>query len=182
MMRLAIRQHQILRDGDFLKRKLDWNRGTCAALVIAFAGSMANAEDSPPAPSIGDVQSIVVTSKKLSVETLIDRKVYSVTEDVQRDFGSLSDILNVIPSVDVDPDGIVSLRGDTNVLILIDGKPSTQFSGSAVGDNLQSIPAADIERIEVLTTPPAQFKADGAARQGGATAPHRARLRDNGIR
>lgn len=124
---------------------------------------MANAEDSPPAPSIGDVQSIVVTSKKLSVETLIDRKVYSVTEDIQRDFGSLSDILNVIPSVDVDPDGIVSLRGDTNVLILIDGKPSTQFSGPAAGDNLQSIPAADIERIEVLTTPPAQFKADGAA-------------------
>jgi outer membrane receptor protein involved in Fe transport len=55
------------------------------------------------------------------------------------------------------------LRGDTNVLILIDGKPSTQFSGSAAGDNLQSFPAADIERIEVLTTPPAQFKADGAA-------------------
>jgi outer membrane receptor for ferrienterochelin and colicin len=63
----------------------------------------------------------------------------------------------------VDSDGIVSLRGDINVLILIDGKPSTQFSGAKAGDNLQSIPAADIERIEVLTTPPAQFKADGAA-------------------
>jgi outer membrane receptor protein involved in Fe transport len=69
----------------------------------------------------------------------------------------------VIPSIDVDNTGIVSLRGDINVLILIDGKPSTQFSGSAAGDNLQSIPAADIERIEVLTNPPAQFKADGAA-------------------
>jgi outer membrane receptor protein involved in Fe transport len=65
--------------------------------------------------------------------------------------------------VDVDPDGNVSLRGDSNVLILIDGKPSTQFSGSAAGDNLQSIPAKDIERIEVITTPPAQFKADGTA-------------------
>src|SRR5205807_753263 len=53
--------------------------------------------------------------------------------------------------------------GDINVLILIDGRPSTQFSGAKAGDNLQSIPAADIERIEVLTTPPAQFKADGAA-------------------
>ena len=131
-------------------------------LVIAFAIPAANADDTSPPPA-ADVQSIVVTSKKLSVETLIDRKVYSVTEDVQRDFGSLSDILNVIPSIDVDSSGIVSLRGDTNVLILIDGKPSTQFSGSAAGDNLQSIPAADIERIEVLTTPPAQFKADGAA-------------------
>jgi outer membrane receptor for ferrienterochelin and colicin len=60
--------------------------------------------------------------------------------------------------LDVDPDGKVSLRGDTNVVILIDGKPSTQFAGSAAGDNLQSIPAKDIERIEVLTTPPAQFR------------------------
>jgi len=109
------------------------------------------------------LESVVVTTKKLAVETLIDRKVYSVTADVQAAFGSVGDVLSAIPSVDVDPDGKVSLRGDSNVLILIDGKPSTQFSGSAAGDNLQSIPAKDIERIEVLTTPPAQFKADGAA-------------------
>jgi outer membrane receptor for ferrienterochelin and colicin len=71
------------------------------------------------------VQSIVVTAHKLAVETLIDRKVYSVTDDVQASFGTLSDVLSAIPSVDVDPDGNVSLRGDSNVLILIDGKPST---------------------------------------------------------
>jgi len=75
----------------------------------------------------------------------------------------LSDVLNAIPSIDVDPDGIVSLRGDSNVLILVDGKPSPQFSGPAAGDNIQSLSAMDIERIEVMTTPPAQFKADGAA-------------------
>ena len=157
--------------GLFLKRRHHWSRRASGphirraiglSLLIAFTSS-ANAQESPPTPAAAEVESIVVRSKRLSVETLIDRKVYSVTEDVQRDFGSLSDILNVIPSIDVDADGIVSLRGDTNVLILIDGKPSTQFSGSAAGDNLQSIPAADIERIEVLTTPPAQFKADGAA-------------------
>src|SRR5882762_6062427 len=134
------------------------------AFAIASAASVAEAADesSPPAP-VASMEAIVVTGQKLSVETLIDRKVYSVTSDVQSTFGTLSDILSVIPSVDVDPDGIVSLRGDSNVLILIDGKPSTQFSGSAAGDNLQSIPAKDIERIEVMTTPPAQFKADGAA-------------------
>ncbi len=55
------------------------------------------------------------------------------------------------------------MRGDSNVLILIDGKPSPQFFGTAAGDNIQLLPAADIERIEVMTTPPAQFKADGAA-------------------
>jgi outer membrane receptor protein involved in Fe transport len=63
----------------------------------------------------------------------------------------------------VDPDGIVSLRGDTNVLILIDGKPATQLQGANAGDVLQSMSASDIERIEILTTPPAQFKAEGAA-------------------
>ena len=144
-------------------------RGACApaiglALMYVFAYACpAEAEDAaPPAPA-PEVETIVVTSEKLNVETLIDRKVYSVASDVQSTFGSLSDILSIIPSVDVDPDGLVSLRGDSNVLILIDGKPSTQFSGPSAGDNLQSIPANDIERIEVLTTPPAQFKAEGAA-------------------
>ena len=105
----------------------------------------------------------MVTGDKLSVQTLVDRKVYSVSTDVQTTFGTLSDILGVIPSVDVDGDGVVSLRGDTHVLILIDGRPSTQFAGASAGDNLQSISAADVERIEILTTPPAQFKAEGAA-------------------
>jgi outer membrane receptor protein involved in Fe transport len=128
-----------------------------------MASSMAEATDEPP-PAPGDtLDAIVVKSEKLSVETLIDRKVYSVTSDAQSSFGSLSDILSVIPSVDVDPTGIVSLRGDSKVLILIDGKPSSQFAGSSAGDNLQSIPARDIERIEVLTTPPAEFKAEGVA-------------------
>jgi outer membrane receptor protein involved in Fe transport len=131
-------------------------------IALGFAHSSCKAEDAPPVPP-ESIETIVVKSEKLNVETLIDRKVYSVASDAQSTFGTLSDILNIIPSVDVDPDGIVSLRGDTKVLILIDGKPSSQFAGSAAGDNLQSIPAEDIERIEVLTTPPAQFKADGAA-------------------
>src|SRR4029077_4087899 len=109
------------------------------------------------------METVVVQGQKLTVETRIDRKIYTVPEDAQSALGTLSDLLNVIPSVDVDPDGAVSLRGDTNVLILIDGKPATQLQGSKAGDNLQSISAREIERIEVLTTPPAQFKAEGAA-------------------
>jgi outer membrane receptor protein involved in Fe transport len=144
------------------RRLSDWT--SCAvSAVILVAGSTAQAADaSPPAPA-ASMEPVVVTARKLEVETLIDRKVYSVTSDVQSSFGTLSDVLSVIPSVDVDADGIVSLRGDTNVLILVDGKPSTQFSGAAAGDNLQSFPAKDIERIEILTTPPPEFKADGTA-------------------
>jgi outer membrane receptor protein involved in Fe transport len=131
-------------------------------LAVLMAPALAAAENPPPTAE-SSVDTIVVQGQKLNVESKIDRKVYSVTDDVQTTVGTLSDILSVIPSVDVDPDGIVSLRGDTNVLILIDGKPATQLQGSKSGDNLQSISARDIERIEILTTPPAQFKAEGAA-------------------
>jgi outer membrane cobalamin receptor len=123
--------------------------------IAAFAAS--------PDTSSTPMETVVVEGQKLNVETRIDRKIYSVPEDAQTTLGTLSDLLNVIPSVDVDPDGAVSLRGDTHVLILIDGKPATQLQGSKAGDNLQSIPATDIERLEVLTTPPPQFKAEGAA-------------------
>src|SRR5215471_11094329 len=130
--------------------------GPLALLPIA---AFAAAGDNSSMP----LETVVVQGQKLNVETKIDRKVYTVPEDAQGTLGTLSDILNVIPSVDVDPDGIVSLRGDTNVLILIDGKPATQLQGANAGDVLQSISASDIERIEILTTPPAQFKAEGAA-------------------
>jgi len=134
-----------------------------ALLALLGAAPAARPADPATANAPGALETIVVAAPKLAVENRIDRKVYNVTADVQSTFGSLGDILNAIPSIDVDPDGIVSLRGDSNVLVLIDGKPSTQLSGSAAGDNLQSIAAADIERIEVMTTPPAQFKAEGAA-------------------
>jgi outer membrane receptor protein involved in Fe transport len=130
--------------------------GALLALVLIAAPAAGNDSAQP-------AETIVVQGRKLNVETKIDRKVYSVPEDALGTLGTLSDILNVIPSVDVDPDGGVSLRGDSNVLILIDGKPATQLQGSKAGDNLQSIPASDVERIEILTTPPAQFKAEGAA-------------------
>lgn len=136
--------------------------GRALALVPALASAAVGAADGPPAP-VSPVQTVVVEAQKLNVETRIDRKIYTVTDDAQSTFGTVSDVLSNIPSVDIDPDGVVSLRGDSNVLILIDGKPSTLFQGSAAGDNLQSIPASEIERIEVLTTPPPQFKAEGAA-------------------
>src|SRR5579859_6235173 len=110
-------------------------------------------------------QSIEITSQKLPVQNLLDRKVYSVIEDLQSVTGSAADILDRIPSVEVDGDGNVALRGDTNVLILVDGKPVAQLTGSTAGTWLQQFPANDIEKIEVMNTPPAQYKVDGS---GGA--------------
>src|SRR5579859_4848697 len=126
-------------------------------LFFACCGGFARGEE----PS----QSIDVTAQKMPVQTLIDRKVYSVTEDLQSVTGSAADILDRIPSVEVDGDGNLTLRGDTNVLILVDGKPVAQLTGSTAGTWLQQFPANDIEKIEVMNTPPAQYKVDGS---GGA--------------
>lgn len=138
-----------------------------ASVCIVLAGSVASAAalaaDPPSPPPPPPATAVVVTADRLAVETRIDRTVYSISTDAQSVFGTVSDVLAVIPSIDVDAEGTVSLRGDSNVLILIDGRPAAQLSGSGAGDSLQSIPAQDIERIEVITTPPAQFKADGAS-------------------
>jgi outer membrane receptor for ferrienterochelin and colicin len=131
--------------------------------VLTVAPGAFGATESTPPPTGNSTDTIVVQGQKFNVESRIDRKIYTVPEEAQTELGALSDVLSEIPSIDVDPDGVVSLRGDTNVLILIDGKPATQLQGSKSGENLQSISAKDIERIEVLTTPPAQYKAEGAA-------------------
>ena len=143
-----------------VRLRITW-RALFAVLELTTSASLA--AESPPAPQADSLETIVVQGQKLDIETKIDRKIYTIPADAQSALGNLSDILNVIPSIDVDPTGILSLRGDTNVLVLINGKPATQLQGSKAGDNLQSMSARDIDRIEVLTTPPAQFKAEGAA-------------------
>jgi outer membrane receptor protein involved in Fe transport len=71
-------------------------------------------------------------------------------------------VLRNVPSVDVDAAGNVSLRGDTNVQVLIDGKSSAQMSPSTRADALRSLPASGVESIEVITNPSARYKADGS--------------------
>ena len=105
---------------------------------------------------------LVVTSAKPREQILIDRKVYSITADLQSTTGSLADVLTAIPAIEVDSEGGVALRGSTNVLILVDGRPSAQLSGPMSGANLQQIAASDIDRIEVMANPPPQYKAEGA--------------------
>jgi len=116
----------------------------------------------PPPPVDTPVQSVVVTVRKPEVQTLIDRKVYTIGADLQGTTGSAADVLNNLPSVEVDADGALSLRGDTGVTILVDGRPSAQLSGPAAGLGLLQFPASAIDRIEVMTSPPPQYKADGS--------------------
>lgn len=130
-----------------------------AAPVAAYADEPAK----PAAPPSTDVSGVVVQAQKPAVTTSIDRRSYSVSGDLQTQSGSVADALRNVPSVEVDIQGNVSLRGDSNVTILIDGKPSTQFQGDNRGQALQQLPAGQIERVEVITNPSAEFSADGSA-------------------
>ncbi|MBK8713016.1 MAG: TonB-dependent receptor [Niastella sp.] len=105
---------------------------------------------------------VVITSTKTTLNTAIDRKVYNVDQDIMSKSGAASDILKNIPSVEVDIDGQVSLRGSSNVMILINGKLSP-LMGKTRAEVLQSLPANSIERIEVITNPSARYRPDGTS-------------------
>jgi outer membrane receptor protein involved in Fe transport len=105
---------------------------------------------------------VVVTGKKSMLRTSIDRKVYQVSQDLMSKSGSASDILKNIPSVEIDIEGNVNLRGSGEVMILINGRPSP-LMGKNRAEVLQQLPANSIERIEVITNPSARFRPDGTS-------------------
>ncbi len=112
-------------------------------------------------PDNGDGAGPVVTVAAERPSNRIDRQVYEMKNDISTTNSSAADALNNIPSVTVDPDGSVTLRGSSNVQILIDGKPSAMLQGDARGAALNALPAHDIESIEVINNPGAQFGNEG---------------------
>ncbi|MCX7880491.1 MAG: TonB-dependent receptor [Ignavibacteria bacterium] len=105
---------------------------------------------------------VEVTATKDIVSYEIDRRIYDVSRDLANVSGTALDVLSNVPSVSVDIEGNVSLRGSGNVQILIDGKPSSLL-GFDRGTVLEQIPADNIERIEIITNPSAKFDPDGVA-------------------
>jgi outer membrane receptor protein involved in Fe transport len=113
-----------------------------------------------PAGTVGE---IVVEGAPPPVRVDSEKKSYSLTSDLQATTGSVSDALRNVPSVEVDVQGNLSLRGDPNVTIMIDGKPSGMFKGEGRAQALQSLPADQIERVEVITNPSAAYSPEGTA-------------------
>jgi outer membrane receptor protein involved in Fe transport len=138
-------------------------------LVLAqTAPAPAPAQASKPAPgkpadAPTAVEGVTVTSDSTAMRTSIDRRSYSVANDLTAKTSSIADALRNIPSVEVDVQGNVSLRGDPNVTIMIDGKPSSMFNGDGKADALQQMPADQIDRVEVMTNPSAAYRPDGTA-------------------
>lgn len=106
---------------------------------------------------------VVIEGRKSTFAAKLDRKVFNVGEDLMSSAGSVSDMLQNIPTVDVDMDGAISLRGKSNVTVLINGKPSAMMNEKTRGDALNQLSASSIERIEVITNPSAEYKPDGTS-------------------
>jgi len=106
------------------------------------------------------LEEVVITSERPMMEMGIDKKVFNVDKNITSTGGSATDVLQNVPSVSVDVDGAVSLRGKSNVTILIDGKPATLLGGDEQ-TALQSLPASSIDQVEVITNPSAKYDATG---------------------
>lgn len=109
-----------------------------------------------------NLDEVVVQAEKSTMEIALDKKVFNVGKDLGNAGGTAVDILANIPSVSLDVEGNVKLRGSSNVRILVDGKPSgmVSFRGSA---GLQQLQSNQIERVEVITNPSARYEAEGMA-------------------
>ena len=112
------------------------------------------------ASSSKTLDEVVVQAEKSSMELSLDKKIFNVGKDLSNAGGTAIDILSNIPSVSVDTEGNVKLRGSDGVRILIDGKPSglVSFKGGA---GLQQLQGNQIEKVEIITNPSARYEAEG---------------------
>jgi outer membrane receptor protein involved in Fe transport len=109
-----------------------------------------------------ELGNVLVTGQKEMIINNLDKKVINVEKDLTSTGGSAVDVVGNIPSITVDLDGNVSFRGNQNITILIDGKPSA-LVGASNSDILNSIPASSIESIELVTNPSARYDPDGSS-------------------
>jgi len=160
--------------GDF---KLDNINAGRYKLVITFIGYPSKTIDpvvtnaAKPDANLGDIfvspgakllKEVAVTGQTALIENHIDKLVYNAEKDITAAGGTATDLLQKVPLVTVDINGNVSIRGDQNIRVLINGKPSGATSTS-LSDVLKSIPADQIKSIEVITSPSAKYDAEGSA-------------------
>ena len=113
-------------------------------------------------PGATALQGVEITAERDMMLANLDKRIINVDKDLTGIGGTAVDIMQNIPSVTVDIEGNVQLRGSGNVLILIDGKP-TGLQDLNSSDILQQIPANSIERVEVITNPSVRYDPDGTS-------------------
>jgi len=110
-------------------------------------------------PDTKMLNEVSVTAEKAAISLKLDKKVFEVGKDILSQSGSVTELLAGVPSVSVAPGGGVSLRGNSRVLVLINGRRSGLTAGTA----LEQLPADQVERVEVIANPSAQYDASGSA-------------------
>ena len=108
------------------------------------------------------LKEIVVTADRPIIKQEVDRISYDLQADPESNTSNVMEILRKVPLISVDGDDNISLKGDANYKILINGKPSSMMERNAK-DVLKSMPASSIQKIEVITTPPSKYDAEGMA-------------------
>lgn len=121
------------------------------------------AESSLTNTKTSDIQGVIITATTKPYRVEIDKKVYDPSTDLISKGGTLQDVLSNVPSIAVDTDGTVSMRGNSNIKFLINGKPSSLLGIDDGADALKTIPADQIDRIEVITNPSSKYEASGTA-------------------
>lgn len=111
-------------------------------------------------PSSETLEEVKIVGAKQMMEYKLDKRVINVDQNLVSAGGNASDVLEDVPSVEVDDEGNISLRGASNVTLLIDGKPSSLY-GNDVPSVLAQIPASQIDKIEVITNPSAKYNPEG---------------------
>ena len=113
-------------------------------------------------PKENQLAGIDLVGRRSDVEIRLDKRVYNVGQNLNAKGTNVSDVLENIPSLSLDLEGNLELRGSANVRILIDGKPSGLVGINGI-DALADLPAESIERVEVITAPSARYQAEGSS-------------------
>jgi len=155
-------------DYEITVEAIDYKKSVVSKNIAAAGNIGALSIEAEPTSTVDgktkEIQGVVITAsaaKPYKVE--LDKKTYDPSQDIVSKGGTLQDVLTNVPSVSVDTDGTVSMRGSTNVKFLINGKPSALLGIDDGANALQSIPADQIERIEVITNPSSKFEASGTS-------------------
>lgn len=127
---------------------------------VAVNDAKTNAGEIKITESSSNLETVNITADRQMMEYKLDKRVINVDKNLVASGGDASNVLDQVPSVQVDDEGNLTLRGNSNVTLLIDGKPSSLY-GSDIQSVLSQIPASSIETIEVITNPSAKYNPEG---------------------